>query len=65
MGASKGLTLESMNKSTEQIWSWIAENKLKMDIEKVTLKNIESVWNRTNFKGKRLVIVPKIITILL
>ena len=58
IGASKGLTPEAMSKSTEQIWSWIAENKLKMDIEKVALKDIESVWNRTDFKGKRIVIVP-------
>ena len=49
---------EVMSKSTEQIWNWIAENKLKIDIEKVALKDIESVWNRTDFKGKRIVVVP-------
>jgi hypothetical protein len=29
-----------------------------MDIEQVPLKDIESVWRRTDFQGKRIVIVP-------
>ena len=58
IGASAGMTPEAMNESTNQVWEWIKENKLRMDIEKVPLKDIESTWNRTDFQGKRIVIVP-------
>jgi len=58
IGASAGMTPEAMNESTNQVWEWIKDNKLSMDIEKVPLKDIESAWKRTDFKGKRIVIVP-------
>ncbi|MBU5467972.1 zinc-binding alcohol dehydrogenase family protein [Virgibacillus sp. MSJ-26] len=58
IGASAGMTPEAINESTNQVWEWLRENKLKMDIEKVPLKDIESTWKRTDFQGKRIVIVP-------
>lgn len=57
IGASAGMTADAMSKSTNQVWTWIKDNKLQMDIEEIPLKEIESVWKRTNFAGKRMVIV--------
>jgi len=57
-GGAAGITPEAMGESTNQVWEWLKENKLHMDIEQVPLKNIESVWKRTDFQGKRIVIVP-------
>lgn len=36
---------------------WIKSGKLRMDIETVALQDIESVWKRDDFNGKRVVIV--------
>lgn len=52
------MTPEAMEKSTNQVWKWIKENKLSIDIEEVPLKDIESAWQREDFQGKRIVIVP-------
>lgn len=57
-GGAAGITPEAMGESTNQVWEWLKENKLHMDIEQVPLKDIESVWKRTDFQGKRIVIVP-------
>lgn len=57
-GAAAGITPESISEGTNQVWEWIKEGKLRMDIEKVPLNEIESVWKRTDYKGKRIVIVP-------
>jgi len=58
IGASKGLTPEAMSESTNQVWKWIKENKLTMDINEVPLKDIEKAWRKTDFKGERIVIIP-------
>jgi NADPH2:quinone reductase len=57
-GAAAGMTAESMGEGTEMVWTWLREKKLSMDIETVPLERIEAVWNRGDFQGKRLVIVP-------
>src|SRR5690625_642864 len=58
IGASSGMTPKKMEKSTDQVWEWIKENKLSIDIEEVPLKDIESTWQREDFQGKRIVILP-------
>ncbi|HEY4195178.1 MAG TPA: zinc-binding alcohol dehydrogenase family protein [Mucilaginibacter sp.] len=63
---TSGLTLSGMGKVTQeeisagsnQVWEWIKENKLHMDIEKVPLADIEKAWERNDLAGKRLVIIP-------
>jgi NADPH:quinone reductase-like Zn-dependent oxidoreductase len=57
-GGAAGITPEAIGESTNQVWEWLKANKLQMDIERVPLKDIESVWKRTDFQGKRLVILP-------
>ncbi|GAJ44629.1 zinc-binding dehydrogenase [Parageobacillus thermoglucosidasius] len=57
-GAATGWAPEAINEATNQVWEWIKEGKLSMDIETVPLKEIESVWKRTDFHGKRIVIIP-------
>ncbi|EID44355.1 quinone oxidoreductase family protein [Parageobacillus thermoglucosidasius] len=56
-GAAAGWAPEAINEATNQVWEWIKEGKLSMDIETVPLKEIESVWKRTDFHGKRIVII--------
>lgn len=47
-----------MQQATEQVWDWHRNAKLHMDMEIVPLKEIEKVWNITDFHGKRIVIIP-------
>jgi NADPH:quinone reductase-like Zn-dependent oxidoreductase len=48
---------EVMPESTSQIWDYIQQGKLTMDIERIPLHEIESIWERANSDGKRTVIV--------
>jgi NADPH2:quinone reductase len=41
----------------QQIWGWIKEGKLSIDIEKIPLKDIADAWERKT-TGQRIVIVP-------
>jgi len=56
-GASVGLTPQTLQEGTTQVWNWIQNGKLHMDIEEVPLQNIEAAWKREDFQGKRIVIV--------
>lgn len=58
VGAADGLKPERIGETVEQVYEWMREGKLTMDIEQVPLKDIESVWARNDFQGKRVVIVP-------
>ena len=57
MGIGK-ISHEQMNEEMKQVWEWIKEDKLYMDIERVPLKDIASAWQRNDLEGKRLVIIP-------
>jgi NADPH:quinone reductase-like Zn-dependent oxidoreductase len=57
-GAAAGLTPEAMGEGTTQVWELIRNHKLQMDIEQVALSDIESVWQRGDFQGKRVIVVP-------
>ena len=52
------VTHEDIAAGSSQVWEWIRENKLYMDIEKVPLADIEQAWLRDDLAGKRLVIIP-------
>jgi len=52
------VTQEEISAGSNQVWEWIKENKLQMDIEKVPLSDIEKAWLRNDLEGKRLVIIP-------
>jgi len=49
---------EVLPESTAQVWDFIKEGKLQMDIERVPLKDIERIWENANLHGKRTVILP-------
>jgi NADPH:quinone reductase-like Zn-dependent oxidoreductase len=49
---------EEISAGSNQVWEWIKDEKLQMDIEKVPLADIEKAWQRNDLAGKRLVIIP-------
>jgi NADPH:quinone reductase-like Zn-dependent oxidoreductase len=57
-GGAAGFTPEVIGEATNQVWDLLRADKLHMDIEQVPLKDIENVWKRTDFEGKRIVVVP-------
>jgi len=57
MGIGK-ISNEVLMEELANIWNWIKEDKLYMDIERVPLANIAEAWQREDLAGKRLVIVP-------
>ncbi|WKB36130.1 zinc-binding alcohol dehydrogenase family protein [Terrilactibacillus sp. S3-3] len=57
-GGSAGATPEAIAAGTDQVWKWIKEKKLQVEIETVPLSQIEDVWKRADFQGKRIVIIP-------
>jgi NADPH2:quinone reductase len=57
MGIGK-LSFEVVQEEMKQVWSWIAADKLYMEIERVPLSAIADAWRRDDLEGKRLVIVP-------
>jgi NADPH2:quinone reductase len=50
---------KAISEGTQQVYDWRKEDKLQMAIEQVPLKDIESVWKRADFQGKRIIVVPK------
>jgi NADPH:quinone reductase-like Zn-dependent oxidoreductase len=48
---------EALPEAREQIWTWLREGKLTMDIEQVDLSCVTEAWMRKT-TGKRIVFVP-------
>lgn len=57
-GAGAGLSAAAMAEGTAQVWQMISKKQLQIDIETVPLQDIEQVWQRTEFQGKRIVVIP-------
>jgi NADPH:quinone reductase-like Zn-dependent oxidoreductase len=57
MGIGK-IPFEIVQEEMKQVWSWIADEKIDMEIEEVPLADIASAWQRDDLEGKRLVIIP-------
>lgn len=49
---------EAIHESLAQVWDWTKQNKLHIDVEKMSLADIEKAWQRQDIEGKRLVIIP-------
>ncbi len=58
IGASAGISPDAIAEGTNQVWDWIKAHQLQMDIEQAPLRDIESVWKRTDFQGRRIVVIP-------
>jgi NADPH:quinone reductase-like Zn-dependent oxidoreductase len=48
---------EVLSEAMQQVWAWVREGKLTIDIERMYLKDIAEAWGR-KVTGKRIVIVP-------
>jgi len=57
-GVSKGLSPEVMGEVYAQIVGWARDGTLTFDVERVPLSEIETAWQRTDLRGRRLVVVP-------
>ncbi|MFC6082947.1 zinc-binding dehydrogenase [Sphaerisporangium aureirubrum] len=57
-GAAKGLDPQTMGEVYQQIVTWTRSGELTFDVEKVPLSDIETAWQRTDLKGRRLVVMP-------
>jgi NADPH:quinone reductase-like Zn-dependent oxidoreductase len=57
-GGAAGITPEAIGEATNQVWDLLRAGKLHMDIEQVPLRDIENVWKRTDYEGKRIVVIP-------
>ncbi|GAA5145208.1 hypothetical protein GCM10025768_02130 [Microbacterium pseudoresistens] len=56
VGAAKGLTAETVPAIFEQVLTWTREGKLSFPVERVALKDIESAWQGTDLRGRRIVV---------
>lgn len=57
-GAAAGLTPAAMAEGAQQVYDLILAGQLTMEIEQVPLREIEAAWQRSDFQGKRLVVIP-------
>ncbi|MGW0202765.1 zinc-binding dehydrogenase [Nonomuraea sp. NPDC003201] len=57
-GAAKGLDPQTMDEVYQQVVTWTRSGELTFDVEKVPLSDIETAWQRTDLKGRRLVVMP-------
>jgi NADPH:quinone reductase-like Zn-dependent oxidoreductase len=56
-GAAKGLSPATMGEVYGQIVQWARAGQLTFDLEKVPLSEVETAWQRTDLRGRRLVVV--------
>ena len=49
---------EAVRDSMKRVWDWLKEDKLRMEVERVPLKDVAEAWMRKT-EGTRLVIVPR------
>lgn len=57
MGIGK-IPFEVVQEEMKQVWKWMTEGKVYMEIERVPLAGIAEAWQRDDLEGKRLVIIP-------
>jgi NADPH2:quinone reductase len=57
-GAAKGLGPQTMHEVYSQVVTWAQSGELTFDVVKVPLSDIETAWQRTDLRGRRLVVVP-------
>jgi hypothetical protein len=57
-GAAKGLGPETMGAVYGQVVEWARAGQLTFGLDRVPLSDIEAAWQRTDLRGKRLVVQP-------
>jgi NADPH:quinone reductase-like Zn-dependent oxidoreductase len=58
VGAAKGLDPATMGAVYQQIVDWTRAGQLTFDVERVPLRDVETAWQRTDLRGRRLVVEP-------
>jgi NADPH:quinone reductase-like Zn-dependent oxidoreductase len=58
VGAAKGLDAETIGEVYEQVLTWTRAGELTFDVERVPLSDIGTAWQRTDLRGRRLVVTP-------
>jgi len=58
VGAAKGLDPATMGAVYQQIVDWTRAGQLTFDVERVPLHDVETAWQRTDLRGRRLVVEP-------
>jgi NADPH:quinone reductase-like Zn-dependent oxidoreductase len=57
-GAAKGLDGATMMGAHDQVVQWARDGTLTFDLEQVPLSQIETAWQPTDLRGRRLVVLP-------
>jgi NADPH2:quinone reductase len=57
-GVAKGLDGPTVAAAYAQIVHWARDGRLDVRVERAPLSEIETAWQRTDLKGRRLVIIP-------
>jgi NADPH2:quinone reductase len=57
-GAARGLDAAAIGRAYEQVVAWAREGALTFDLEVAPLSDIAAAWQRTDLRGRRLVVVP-------
>ncbi|UJP09070.1 zinc-binding dehydrogenase [Microbacterium sp. KUDC0406] len=58
VGAASGLTAETIAEAFDQVVAWTRSGDLSFPVETVRLRDIEEAWQRTDLRGRRLVVTP-------
>lgn len=58
VGAAKGLDPATMGAVYQRIVDWTRAGQLTFDVERVPLRDVETAWQRTDLRGRRLVVEP-------
>lgn len=57
-GVARGLDPTTMMEAYRQVVQWAQAGTLTFDLERVPLSQIQTAWQRTDLRGRRLVVVP-------
>jgi NADPH:quinone reductase-like Zn-dependent oxidoreductase len=57
-GAAKGLGPETIGAAYGQVVEWARNGQLTFGLQRVPLSDIEAAWQRTDLRGRRLVVQP-------
>lgn len=59
VGAATGLDAESFPAVYEQVLSWVRAGELTVGLATVPLRDVGAAWQRTDLRGRRLVVLPQ------
>jgi NADPH2:quinone reductase len=57
-GAARGADATTMTDAYQRLVDWAREDALTLAVERAPLREIETAWQRTDLRGRRLVVVP-------